>query len=90
MRALADTRFSILELAPVREGHTIQDALHHALTLAQHAEKLGFERLWLAEHHNMAGIASSATSGLYFSQHAKYQSRFRGRNVTKPCSLNCG
>lgn len=64
MRTLADTRFSILELAPVREGHTIQDALHHALTLAQHAEKLGFERLWLAEHHNMAGIASSATSVL--------------------------
>lgn len=64
MRTLADTRFSILELAPVREGHTIQDALHHALTLAQHAEKLGFERLWLAEHHNMVGIASSATSVL--------------------------
>lgn len=64
MRTLADTRFSILELAPVREGHTIQDTLHHALTLAQHAEKLGFERLWLAEHHNMAGIASSATSVL--------------------------
>ena len=64
MRTLADTRFSILELAPVREGHTIQDALTHALALAQHAEKLGFERLWLAEHHNMAGIASSATSVL--------------------------
>lgn len=64
MRTLANTRFSILELAPVREGHHIRDALTHALALAQHAEKLGFERLWMAEHHNMSGIASSATSVL--------------------------
>ena len=64
MRTLANTRFSILELAPVRENHSIRDALEHALALAQHAEKLGFERLWLAEHHNMPGIASSATSVL--------------------------
>lgn len=64
MRTLANTRFSILELAPVREGHRIQDALTHALALAQHAEKLGFERMWFAEHHNMSGIASSATSVL--------------------------
>lgn len=64
MRALHETKFSILELAPVREGKTIADALHHAVELAQHAEKLGYERLWVAEHHNMAGIASSATAVL--------------------------
>ncbi|MBI1452810.1 MULTISPECIES: LLM class flavin-dependent oxidoreductase [Acinetobacter] len=64
MRNLSEIKFSILELAPVRENKTIADALHHALELAQHAEKLGFERLWVAEHHNMAGIASSATSVL--------------------------
>lgn len=64
MRRLADTEFSILELAPVRSGQSIQDALNHALALAQHAEFLGFRRLWLAEHHNMSGIASSATSVL--------------------------
>lgn len=64
MRSLEETKFSILELAPVREDKSIQDALHHALQLAQHAEKLGYERIWVAEHHNMAGIASSATSVL--------------------------
>lgn len=64
MRSLAETKFSILDLVPVRENNSIQSSLHNALALAQHAEKLGFERLWLAEHHNMAGIASSATSVL--------------------------
>ena len=64
MRHLAHTEFSILELAPVRSGQSIQDALTHALALAQHAENLNFRRLWLAEHHNMSGIASSATSVL--------------------------
>lgn len=64
MRRLAHTEFSILELAPVRSGQSIQDALTHALALAQHAENLNFRRLWLAEHHNMSGIASSATSVL--------------------------
>ena len=64
MRTLANTRFSILELVPVRENKTIEFSLHHALELAQHAESLGYERLWLAEHHNMEGIASSATSVL--------------------------
>lgn len=64
MRHLAHTEFSILELAPVRSGQSIQDALTHALALAQHAENLKFRRLWLAEHHNMSGIASSATSVL--------------------------
>lgn len=64
MRSLKDTQFSILDLVPVRENKSIQSSLHHALALAQHAEKLGYKRLWLAEHHNMSGIASSATSVL--------------------------
>lgn len=64
MSTLANTRFSILELVPVREDKSIQFSLHHALELAQHAEQLGYERLWLAEHHNMDGIASSATAVL--------------------------
>lgn len=64
MRSLAKTKFSILELAPVREDQSVELALQHALALAQHAEKLGFDRLWLAEHHNMDGIASSATAVL--------------------------
>ncbi len=54
--------FSILDLAPVREGGTVSDALHASRDLARHAEKLGFTRFWLAEHHGMPGIASAATS----------------------------
>jgi luciferase family oxidoreductase group 1 len=54
--------FSVLDLAPVAEGATPADALHNSLSLAQHAETLGFQRFWLAEHHGMRGIASAATS----------------------------
>jgi luciferase family oxidoreductase group 1 len=54
--------FSILDLAPVPEGFTPSDALRNSLDLAQHAEKWGYNRFWLAEHHNMVGIASAATS----------------------------
>jgi luciferase family oxidoreductase group 1 len=56
------TPFSILDLAPVAQGSTPADALHNSLDLAQHAETWGFGRYWLAEHHNMTGIASAATS----------------------------
>ncbi len=56
------TALSILDLAPVPEGSTASDALHNALDLAQHAERWGYQRYWLAEHHNMVGIASAATS----------------------------
>ena len=64
MRTLKQTQFSILELAPVRDDKSVEFSLKHALELAQHVEKLGFDRLWLAEHHNMDGIASSATAVL--------------------------
>ncbi|NEW07404.1 LLM class flavin-dependent oxidoreductase [Paenibacillus sp. SYP-B3998] len=53
---------SILDLAPVVEGGTPRDSFHRSLDLAQHAEKWGYHRYWLAEHHNMPGISSSATS----------------------------
>ena len=64
MRTLSETQFSILELAPVREDQTVQLTLQHSLKLAQQVERLGYSRLWLAEHHNMDGIASSATAVL--------------------------
>ncbi|MDZ7890504.1 MAG: LLM class flavin-dependent oxidoreductase [Rhodoferax sp.] len=57
-------RLSMLDLVAVREGGTVAQALQLALKTAQHAEALGFERYWLAEHHNMPGIASSATAVL--------------------------
>ncbi|QIO06232.1 LLM class flavin-dependent oxidoreductase [Acinetobacter shaoyimingii] len=64
MGTLQETKFSVLELAPVRDDKTVEFSLKHALELAQHIEKLGYDRLWLAEHHNMDGIASSATAVL--------------------------
>ena len=56
--------FSVLDLAPINIGETASDAFRKTLELAQHAERLGYRRFWLAEHHNMAGIASSATAVL--------------------------
>ncbi len=56
------TILSILDLAPVPEGATPGDALRRSLDLAQHAEAWGYRRFWLAEHHNMIGIASAATA----------------------------
>jgi luciferase family oxidoreductase group 1 len=54
--------FSVLDLSPIAQGSTAADALRNSLELAQHAEKLGYKRYWLAEHHNMPGIASAATA----------------------------
>ncbi len=64
MKPLQDIALSMLDLVAVREGGTVADALAIALRTAQHAETLGFTRYWLAEHHNMSGIASSATAVL--------------------------
>lgn len=55
---------SILDLAPVPQGADVSKALANTLDLARHAEALGYRRYWLAEHHNMRGIASAATSVL--------------------------
>ena len=56
------TKLSVLDLVPVVEGGSVREALIRAADLAQHAEELGFERYWTAEHHGMPGIASAATS----------------------------
>ncbi|HEX2197053.1 MAG TPA: LLM class flavin-dependent oxidoreductase, partial [Burkholderiales bacterium] len=53
---------SILDLAPIVEGGDAADALRRSLDLARHAERWGYRRYWVAEHHNMKGIASAATS----------------------------
>lgn len=55
-------RWSVLDLAPVPEGQEPADAFRNSLDLARHAERRGYHRYWLAEHHNMPGIASAATS----------------------------
>jgi luciferase family oxidoreductase group 1 len=61
---LSRTPLSILDLAHVRQGGTIADAFRNSLDLAQHAEQWGYQRFWLAEHHNIPGVASAATSVL--------------------------
>lgn len=61
-KTLSQVKYSILDLSPILQGSTVSEALKNTLDLAQHAEKWGYNRYWLAEHHNMPGIASSATS----------------------------
>ncbi|MCL2891743.1 luciferase-like monooxygenase [Brenneria tiliae] len=61
---LQSVPFSVLDLAPIPVGLTARDAFSRSLDLAQHAENWGYHRYWLAEHHNMTGIASAATSVL--------------------------
>ncbi|HET7115824.1 MAG TPA: LLM class flavin-dependent oxidoreductase [Hanamia sp.] len=63
-KKLSKIPFSILELAVVNEGNTPADAFANGLELARHAERSGYNRFWLSEHHNMISVASSATSVL--------------------------
>ena len=61
---LSRTPLSVLDLAYVRQGGDAAEAFGNTLDLAQHAERWGYKRFWLAEHHNIPGVASSATSVL--------------------------
>src|SRR5690606_13629190 len=58
------TKLSVLDLAPIAQGSDAATSFRNSLSLARHAEALGFHRFWLAEHHGMPGIASAATSVL--------------------------
>lgn len=62
MSSFSKIPLSVLDLSPVVDGGTVGQSLRDTLELAQHAERLGYERFWVAEHHNMPGIASAATS----------------------------
>jgi luciferase family oxidoreductase group 1 len=62
MKSLKNTPLSVLDLSPILVDGTPADAFHRSLDLAQHVEKRGYNRYWLAEHHSMPGIASAATS----------------------------
>lgn len=59
-----NTPLSILDLSLVKEGHGFEQALTDSVAFARHAEKIGFKRFWVAEHHNTKGVASSATAVL--------------------------
>src|ERR1700723_4684410 len=54
---------SVLDLSPIAEGSDAGQALRNSLDLARHVEALGYRRYWMAEHHNLPGIASAATAG---------------------------
>ena len=64
LKTLANTPLSMLDLVAVREGGTVAQAIANAVDAARHAEALGFSRYWLAEHHNMPGLACSSTAVL--------------------------
>ncbi|MFL9923175.1 LLM class flavin-dependent oxidoreductase [Herbaspirillum lusitanum] len=68
--------FSVLDLSPINQGATASEAFNNSKELAQLAERLGYKRYWLAEHHNMPGIASAATS-LVISHVAAHTSTIR-------------
>ncbi|HEX4609332.1 MAG TPA: LLM class flavin-dependent oxidoreductase [Urbifossiella sp.] len=59
---LSDTPVSVLDLAPIRQGGTAAESFRNTLDLARHAERLGYHRYWVAEHHALPGIASAATA----------------------------
>ncbi|CAI9386780.1 MULTISPECIES: LLM class flavin-dependent oxidoreductase [Bacillaceae] len=63
-KTLKDIKFSVLDLAPIKEGSNATESFKNSLELARHVEKWGYNRYWVAEHHSMPGIASSATSVL--------------------------
>jgi luciferase family oxidoreductase group 1 len=63
-KKLSDIKLSVLDLVPIRTGKSIAESFEHTLELARHVERLGYTRYWMAEHHNMPGIASSATAVL--------------------------
>ncbi len=55
-------KYSVLDLSPILEGHDARDSFSRSVELAQACEALGYERFWMAEHHNLTGVASAATS----------------------------
>lgn len=61
-KTFSNIPLSVLDLAPINEGSNASDSFKNSVDLAQHVENWGFNRYWLAEHHNMPGIASSATA----------------------------
>ena len=62
---------SVLDLSPIVEGGNAGDALRNSIALAQHAERLGYRRFWLAEHHNFPGVASAGGTVTAKARHAR-------------------
>src|SRR3954464_11478918 len=64
MSTTIDLPLSVLDLSPIREGGSAAESFSNTLDLARHAERWGYRRFWLAEHHGIPGVASAATSVL--------------------------
>src|SRR3979411_2698978 len=62
MKQLSETPYSVLDLSPIRQGGSAAESFRNSLDLARHAERWGYTRYWVAEHHNLPGVASAATS----------------------------
>ncbi len=62
MKASSELLYSVLDLVPIVQGSTAAEAFQNAVALVQHVERLGYHRYWVAEHHNIPGVASAATS----------------------------
>lgn len=62
MKPRSELLYSVLDLAPIRQGGNAAEAFRNSLDLARHAERWGYHRFWVAEHHNLPGIASAATA----------------------------
>jgi luciferase family oxidoreductase group 1 len=62
MKSLPETPYSVLDLSPIRRGGSAAESFRNSLDLARHAERWGYTRYWVAEHHNLPGVASAATS----------------------------
>ena len=64
MKQLSAIPYSVLDLSPIRQGGSAAESFKNSLDLARHAEEWGYKRIWVAEHHNLAGVASAATAVL--------------------------
>src|SRR5438270_12967355 len=64
MKPLSEIPYSVLDLSPIRQGGSAAESFRNSLDLARHAEQWGYTRYWVAEHHNIPGVASAATSVL--------------------------
>lgn len=92
-KQLKDTRFSVLNLSPIVKGGTVEEAFKNSMDLARRAEEWGYNRYWLAEHHNIEGVASSATSVLigHIAGGTKNPRRFRRNYAAEPfLAGHCG
>lgn len=86
-----DTLLSVLNLSPVVQGGTIAESFRNSMDLARRAEEWGYHRYWLAEHHNIEGVASSATAvliGPYCRRHEENPRRFRRHYAPEPLFIS--